>query len=236
MNLRQVFGGIPLAVKIVAVIFLGLSGYVGYQMYQIKKLERELVAETVRANNELARADSTHKVVMAQRDTIDAVTKLAVQEKIRADDLDKRLKRETRAKADLQIRIDSLVAVIQGATTEDTAGTRYGVFPPKHAEWLTIGAKVALPKPPGIGTIEITAVPDPVLIGVRQQCGPPDSRGVRQASVVVTGPRWATITLGALVQDPEVCMPQIAKKTSSKFKLGAIVGAGLVFLLNAVIP
>lgn len=236
MNLRQVFGGIPLAIKVVAVVFLGLSGYVGYQMYQIKKLERELVAETIRANNELARADSTHKLLMGQRDSTDAWTKLAVQEKIRADDLDKRLKRETRAKADLQIRIDSLVAVIRGATTEDTAGTRYGVFPPKHAEWLTIGAKVALPKPPGIGTIEITAVPDPILIGVRQQCGLPDTRGVRQASVVVTGPRWATVTLGALVQDPGVCMPQIVKKTSSKFKLGAIFGAAATLLIILAAP
>ncbi len=237
MNWRSVFGGIPLAIKIVAVVTLGLAGYVGVQMYKIKKLERELVAETLRANNELARADSTVKLLRSQKDSTDAWSKLAVQEKIRADDLDKRLKRETRAKADLQIRVDSLVEVIQGLpTTEDTLGTRTGVFPPTYSEPFTTSAKVVLPKPPARGSLELTIVMDPLNIGVRQQCLPPDGRGVRQASVVVTGPSWADVRLGALVQDPEVCMPQLTKKTSSKFKLGAVFGAAAVLLFSRLAP
>jgi hypothetical protein len=222
----------PLAAKFGIVVGVVMAGYIVALKAQNAHLTSQFVIETMRANNELAAKDSTRRVILAKNDTIHAWEKLTVQEKVRGDDLDKQLKRETRLKAALQLKVDSLVAVIQGKpTTEDSAGTRFGIFDAHQAPY-TVHAQVALPKPPAAGTMSMTVKLDSILVAVRAQCGAANAVGVRPAVILVEGPTWATLGIGNVTQSPEVCMPQLAPVNVAKshFKLGAAVGAGLVIL------
>lgn len=234
MNLRSMLGtlkSLSLTTKVAVAAAVVVGSYIGILRHQNHKLTRELQAETLRAYNAIAAADSTHLLTVAQGDSIKRWTRLAVQEEQRGDSLDRKLKQETRLRAALQLRVDSLVAVVQGtATSEDSNGVRHGAFEAYGAPF-NVKAQVDLPPPPLPGTMKLQIQLDPVKLALRAQCGPPDPRGIRRASVLVEGPSWASIELGALTQTPEVCMPQLSPKVQkSHFKLGAAIGAGLVLL------
>lgn len=221
------------------IIGVAMIAYIGVLKVSNARLAKALHEETVRANNEAARADTTRDV--AQRalswlqqtygDSIKAVERLVVQEKIKKDGLDAALKRESILKADLRIALDSLLTSLYGSpTTEDSAGNRSSVFDTTAAPF-TVHARVTLPKPPAPGimdTLKITV--QPLNLRIRAQCGPVVNRA-RAATLLVEQPKWVVVRLDSLKQDPDVCSVPPPARTLRNIGIGGVLGLALGFLL-----
>lgn len=187
-----------------------------------------------RANAE-ARADSSRdaaannaRLAKLLGDSLQAVERLVVQERIRADAIDRALGRVTQAHLALTATVRDLALrnVAGGPVTETPEGTRQADFRVRR-EPFTLFTRVSLERPPGAARMDTLDVKvDPIPIGPRLQC---DTQGtgpaaIRRATVLLTGPPWADLRVGPVQADPNVCNP--IQHGTPWFSLGLFGGLG----------
>ena len=172
-------------------------------------------AALLAASNAGAARDSTREVALANArvarllgDSLGLVEKRAQQVKQRADALDRALGRERVARFGAIAVVESLRQVAMAAVDSNAEGhgraVRVANFSVRHAPY-TIGAEVAVPAPPDSARIQLRIALDPIPIEARVSCARADPGGIRDATVSVSTPKWATVQLGTVEQSPEVC-------------------------------
>ena len=168
-----------------------------------------------------AAADSTRHIHMkdaALGDSLQLVERRAVQAEQKADALDRALALERVARDRLEVRIARLARVVRSDTLfiDRPAGTdeiRRAEFRLREAPY-TIGATVALPPPPGRGTMDVKVEVDTLGLELRLGCGPPNGLGVRRATASVVAPAWAAVRLDRVEQLPSVCARSSPEQSS----------------------
>lgn len=196
------------------------------------------------ASNEVARNDSSHRVLLRRvvevlGDSVQAVQRRVVQVLQKADDLDKALKLDRIAVATLTATVATLTTAVHAPPAHDSGGTRIAEVT-HRAVPFTIDARAELPPPPDSARWRFRVALDPIDLRLRLGCGRVDSFGIRPASVLLTGPTWAQLALGPAEQSPDLCpSPALAKPGVSRAKWFAIGGgtvAGLVELARLLFP
>jgi hypothetical protein len=190
----------------------------------------------LKASNAIAERDTSRAVSWrAQKvlgDSIAAVERLAVQKKLQTDELDQALHRAAVLITRLDAKIQDLnVHAAPGTATTEVNDVRSSTFhvdsTPYHVD-----AAVHLPKPPGLGTIDLAVRLDTVSLTPRLQCGSPVA-GVRPATILVETPKWLTTRIGTSAVDPSACNPQlIVRRDWSPWWLN-LISAGAGFWLGS---
>lgn len=214
-----------------AIVLLGVA--LAVQTYRLGRAETRAQHAALARDSAEAAADSTrgasarvHAVLGAE---LAAVQRRAVQQRQRADSLDRALGLERRARVLVELRADSLHAVATAAVTADSADSvrraRFEVREPPY----TATADVALPRPPATGRLSLRVGLDPAPLELRIGCGTARG-GIRPATVTAVGPRWLAFKLAAVEQDPAVCQAPAGlppKKKPLPWREGLILLLGL---------
>lgn len=223
MSIRRLaFLGIVLLVVALAV-----------QTWRLGRAEARAQVAALARDSAEASADSTRAVSARVQALLGAelvaVQRRAVQQQQRADGLDRALGLERRARVLVELRADSLQAEAMAAVTADSADSvrraRFEVREPPY----TATADVAIPRPPALGHLSLHVALDPARLEVRIGCGQA-REGVRQATVTAVGPRWLSLDLTSVEQDPAVCQAPMGlprKKKPLPWREGFIVVLGL---------
>ncbi|MBK8002393.1 MAG: hypothetical protein IPK12_00270 [Gemmatimonadetes bacterium] len=80
-----------------------------------------------------------------------------------------------------------------------------------------------------MGQLSLRVGLDPARLELRIGCGAP-SGGIRPATVTAVGPRWLSLELASVEQDPAVCQAPAGLRTKKKplpWREGVIVVLGL---------
>lgn len=229
---------------------------VGFLVVKVRLLER--ARDRAQAHVQQLQLDSTNAIARADttrllfQDSLRGVTHLVEQLQVESNARLVAKNREATARADLQLRVDSLQATLAGVTSEDSAGVRHATLAfdslPFH-----LRAQLEVPPPPAPTRAAILLSLEPARGTLELAC-----RG-REASAQFVGPPWLDLTLERIQQDPRVCAPvQTAAKHPSVVgavvrgaligaaaggvvrqqlddaALGALIGAGLELLVLAV--
>lgn len=173
--------------------------------------------------------DTTRRVTLALGVLAEGtalVQRRVVQTEQRADSLDRALRLERKARAEVVGQSDSLMVerVISatplnshGLPADDTL--RFGFY----REPYRVGVKVALrPLPPQLA---VAIQQDPVPMGFRLQCGPRNEFGVRSALLSATAPDWFRLDLRSLEQTPDLCNPKPGKSWFHDWRTWTLLGA-----------
>lgn len=226
--------GVGLGAALAGLLWIGTGLYsCGAQRARDAAAERIRSAD-LRADSIAAAADTTRVIY---RDSLQLVTRRAVQAEVEKDRIDRALGLERRVTSTLSLVIDSLRTQRYAAVDVDSADARHASWHVREEPW-TADIEVVLPTPPDSATLRLALALDPVGVTVRVGCGrAPAGGGVRPAEVAVEGPLWARLELSGVVLDPEVCSPAFAAprgpSRSRWFAAGAIAGAaGVLWLLR----
>ena len=219
--------------RVALLALLLLAGAVALQTWRLDRAEARAQGAALARDSAEAAADSTRAVSARVQTTLGAefaaVQRRAVQQRQRADSLDRALGLERRARVLVELRADSLLTVATEAVTADSADSvRRARFEVREAPY-TATAEVALPRPPASGNLSLRVGLDPAPLEVRIGCGPARD-GIRPATVTAVGPRWLSLHLTSIEQDPTVCqappgLPR--KKKSLPWREGLILLLGL---------
>jgi len=203
---------------------------VGLLFAQNASLKREIIRKDLALDTQEALIDTTR--VRALGDSLLLAERRAVQLQVERDSLDKALDIETRVRIGIQVALNDLVVDTRAGVTETPEGVRESTFQGYQLPYAW-DATVALPKPPGEGTMALRVSLDPIVLSGRVACGDaPDGRRVRPASVFIVSPTWADVTLSGLEQDPDVCNPNLFDTPRHTLRnLGVGVGVGLLISL-----
>ena len=202
---------------LLGIVLLGVA--LAVQTWRLGRAEtRAQVAALARDSAEAA-ADSTRAVSARAQAVLSAeltaVQRRAVQQGQRADSLDRALGLERRARLLVEVRAESLLAVATAAVTADSADSvrraRFEVREPPY----TATADVALPRPPATGRLSLRVGLDPAPLELRIGCGAPRD-GVRPATITAVGPRWLSLKLASVEQDPAVCQAPVGMRPKKK--------------------
>jgi len=128
---------------------------------------------------------------------------------------------------------DSLTAVARGKAEEADGPApdpvRRARFAVRQAPY-TVAAEVALPVPPDTATMSVHVALDELQLEARIGCAPANASGIREATVSMTGPKWAAIRLDRVEQSPELCAsPALSSRGTGHSWLAGIpivAGAG----------
>lgn len=167
-------------------------------------------------------------------DGLTAEQRRSVQAKQTNDSLDRALKLERKAHADVTGHVATAVVADSGlrVTAAADTSTRKAPFEIRQ-EPYTIKGTVELPAPPASGTLHLTIVQDPVSIDFRLHCGQRSASGIRPASLTATAPDWFHLKIGEVSQDPSVCNPPSAPARAWRTSWTTLAGlrdrAGLWF-------
>lgn len=230
VGVAKVFGGFwPKAALVGVVLALTVIGVLRTENAHLRRQRWE--AQLARINAE-ARADTTRWVY---GDSLRVVERMLVQEAIARDEIDRALRRETRAKASLRVQLDSMNLTATAPVIEDSAaGIRTAEFD-LVSEVLTAKAHVVLPPPPAPGQMDLHIRFEPIHLGVRIQCQEASAARPRSGAVAVTAPQWAKITLDEVTAEPDVCSPPLERKKGGNTLFGVLLGAvgavGAILLL-----
>jgi hypothetical protein len=193
----------------VCAVILAALGVFWWQRHTIAALRREAAAAALANSNTIAAHDTTRRLALPRGvlpDSLAAVQRLVTQLRQESDALDRALGLERTARLDLTATVRALRASAtgHGPVTAGAGGALSQTFDVDSAPYH-VRAAVTLAPPPATGSIDLAVRLDPITIAPRLGCGPADAHGIRPASVTVVGPAWATITVGAVEQAPEVC-------------------------------
>ncbi|MGE3795689.1 MAG: hypothetical protein AB7I38_17435 [Dehalococcoidia bacterium] len=213
------------------IVLLGVA--LAVQTYRLGRAEVRAQVEALARDSAEAAADSTRassaRVQAVLGAELAAVQRRAAQQQQRADSLDRALGLERRARVVVELRADSLQALATAAVTADSADSvRRARFEVREAPY-TATAAVALPRPPAAGSLSLRVGLDPAPLELRIGCGPA-REGIRPATVTAVGPRWLSLKLATIEQDPAVCQAPAGlprKKKSLPWREGAILLLGL---------
>jgi len=219
--------------SLVVLALLLLAGAVALQTWRLDRAEARAQVAALARDSAEASADSTRAVSARTQALLgaelSAVQRRAVQQRQRADSLDRALGLERRARVRVELRADSLQAVATAAVTADSAdGVRRSRFEVREPPY-TATADVALPRPPATGSLSLRVGLDPAPLEVRIGCAAPRG-GIRPATVTAVGPRWLALELASVEQDPAVCQAPAGlprKKKPLPWKEGLILLLGL---------
>lgn len=185
-------------------MFLLLAGVASVQTCRLDAAKVRAGQLALRADSLEAAADTTHALnLRILGDTMSAFQRRVIQERQRADDLDKALKLERIARVAARLEVSELRAALSAPVTE-LEGVRSGTFSLRE-EPYTIAATATLPPPPSQGTLGVSITLDPLTMRLRLSCGPTNTDGIRPALVTMFTPRWATVVLDSVSQAPELC-------------------------------
>jgi hypothetical protein len=161
------------------------------------------------------------------RKVADSYLKSAVQEKLRADSLDKKLKLQPKAKMQVEVKLPPVLgdAKVVGSKTDSVSHTyEYGVIDKFLSGNITarVFADTTTPR------VSYDLRFNPFLIDVRLGCSG------RYASVAVTPPKEITMGIANVEQDPSICNARLVetkKKSHAKlwFGLGLVGGAFIAY-------
>jgi hypothetical protein len=182
------------------------------------------VANALALDSTQAMADYTRRVY--QGDHVRQERRI-VQAKLSRDSVDKQLKRTTTLLARLTAQVKPIDTVLVSQVTEDN-NVRQARFQ-THTPPYTIEATAVLPPPPQQADLNLRIRLDPARLVMRSQCGQP-VRGIRPATLMITGPQWLTFTVDSAQQEPLFCNSQIAKQMHGGGYY-AVRGAGLAAVL-----
>lgn len=219
--------------ELVVLALVILAGAVALQTWRLGRAEARAQLAALARDSAEAVADSTRAASARVQAVLGAelagVQRRAVQQRQRADSLDRALGLERRARVQVELRADSLHAVATAAVTADSADSvrraRFDVREPPY----TATADVALPRPPGSGSLSLRVGLDPAPLELRIGCGAPRG-GIRPATVTAVGPRWLAFELASVEQDPAVCQAPAGlprKKKPLPWREGLILLLGL---------
>lgn len=177
-----------------------------------RALQNAFMADSIRAALDTTRIVN-EKALKVLGDSLTAYERLAVQTKIEQDKLDKALKRTTAVNIKLTAQLDSVRSTGTAVVTETptpivdstaptptirSAAFQLDTFP------IHITAKVKLPTPPGVGSVDWLVRFDPIRQEIRVQCGKAVGK-VRPVSIVAIGHKGITFDFGQPVADTDVC-------------------------------
>lgn len=197
-------------------VLVALLLYVGTLNLQLASVTRQRDAERWRVDLLEAARDTTRLRLVRTRDSLLRVfQRRVIQEKQRADALDRALGLERRLRVAASVRFDSALAQVAGTPTiADSDGDRSSQFHLRQPPY-TVDATAVLPPPPEQGRLVVAVRLDPLPLSLRIGCGPA-VRGVRPATASLVVPPWATVVLDSLSQAPEVCLSPLAQTPPKK--------------------
>jgi hypothetical protein len=210
-----------------------LAGAVALQTWRLDRAEARAQLAALARDSAEAAADSTRAASVRVQTVLGAelaaVQRRAIQQRQRADSLDRAVGLERRARVLVELRADSLHAVATAAVAADSADSvrraRFDVRKPPY----TATADVAIPRPPASGWLSLRVGLDPAPLELRIGCGPP-REGIRPATVTAVGPRWLSLELASVEQDPAVCQAPVGLPRKTKplpWREGLILILGL---------
>lgn len=223
-------------VAVLAVLLAAL----GFQSCRLRQEQQRVGQALLRADSLEAAGDSTRAVSsnaltalrQMTRDSLTAVERRVIQEKQRADALDRALGRERIAKVGLLATVDSLKVVASSIVdTTSPEGTRFLAFQIDTTPYRGT-ANVTLP-PTTPPTMDLRLALDPIPLQLRLGCGDPVN-GIRPATATALGPAWASLRLDSLSQSPDLCQSPALRPRRSSWPwvaLGAALATGVRLLL-----
>lgn len=171
--------------------------------------------------NAIARADSTHHVTVAVRDSlgrvrdsVDVAYRRAQQLELKALQLSDSLRIQRAVTAQLTIAVDTLRTRVAAAVTSDSSGTRYASA---HAVQgpITVDVDVAMP-PHDSARFGIVASVTPPVIDIDAGCRDAPAGGIRSGYLAASAADgWGTVTIGRVAFTPDVCnaIPRLIEPT-----------------------
>jgi hypothetical protein len=196
--------------------------------------ELALEASNVRAERDSTRlvGAGSERVQRLLRDSLQLAERLVIQKTQRQDELDRALRRERIARYSASVSSDSLAAVARGQVTTSSAESvrtvRRASFHIRQVPY-TLTAEVALPQAPDTGVMAVQVLLDTMHLEARVGCAAPDPNGIREATVSVTGPRWATLAFERVEHSPELCAsPALARERRRSPWPAIAIGTGAV--------
>lgn len=204
----------------------GAALAIGILLVRIQLLERardraeaQARKERLGRRNAEARADTTRTIF---QDSLAGRTRLVEQLQVESHARLQAKNREAMARADLELRFDSLVAVVHAPTTEDSAGVRSTEFMLDSVP-LHMRALVQVPAPPSPARWDVAAWLDPARLTLELAC----EKDVARADLV--GPPWLKVQLDRIQQDPRICSPPVQTRLKAhRLGFGAGVGLGVI--------
>ena len=165
-------------------------------------------------------------------DSLQVVSRRAVQTAQRADALDRAIGVERVMRDRLQARIVGLNATVRSETVLTAAhdAVRRGTFVVREAPY-TARAEVELPAAPEVGRMRLHIQLDTLGMEVRVGCGARDAAGVRAATATVIAPKWVEVQLARVEQGVGVCSPMPSTPSLIARMIGRVgvsVGYGVV--------
>lgn len=226
---RPTLPATSLATRLMLGLVLVLALVLAFQSWRLRRAyeaagQLALEADTLRASRDTTR-------VLQLQESLRVVQRQVVQRVPQVDALDKQLRLQRLALAQLQLEIHELRASVTSSTPtreDSSTGARQAHFDVRQAPY-TVAADVALPRPPAPGQLEIQVRVDSAQLELRLGCSRADAAGIRSAQATVAGPPWLPLRLGRVEQSPDLCQsPALAKGSAPPWwhRLVPRVGAG----------
>jgi hypothetical protein len=190
--------------------------------------ERRAAASALRSDSLEAVADTTRMIVIRGMNKI--FERRVVQERQRADSVDRLLRRERIARVGVEVRVRAMDTIISGHVQADAQDSiRSAQVGPVYQPPYTVAIHAALPRPPAEAVFRIAVALDSIPLHLRLGCGDARQDGIRQATASVEAPAWASIRLHTVSQSPDLCAsPALQKKPKRRWPwlvAGLVVGA-----------
>lgn len=221
---------VPLWAKVATVVLLVLAARLAYLEWQLERARSDVRELALRTDSLEAELDTTRLVLLSADSQVATWQRRAVQTELERDSIDRALKLRpvVRIAAKVDPKPDTATATV---ALEDSMRVSSHFDRPAyqaHVEVTIIrdSARIAL-------VVDVK----PILLEVRVGCGGAGTSAghIRTASVALSAPAWATVELGRLEQDPDVCNAELQPnepgwKTPAKVLAGVGVGviAGLL--------
>lgn len=169
--------------------------------------------------NLLAIGDTTR---LRFADSLRGVTRLVEQLRVESHVRLAARNREAAARADLELRLDSIRAIVHAPSTEDSAGVRHTVITLDSVP-LHLQVTLEIPPPPQPARAAIAAQLDPASLTLELAC----VGDVAHADAV--GPTWLRLQLVRVQQSPAVCIPARPVPMSRRpSPIGAVLRGGAI--------
>ena len=177
--------------------------------YRRQALRNALVADSVLAIADTSRAEAW------------GFERRAIQAERARDSLDRALKRSTVVRGVVRI-VTPPDTIVLSAPVDSTANDslRFGRFVGYQRPYHVV-ADVMLPRPPGIGSLNLAIVSDTAQFGLRVQCGE-KVRGIRPATLVLEPPDWMVAQIDSAQVTPLACNEAAVR--AMRWSLGGSVG------------
>ena len=229
-----------LANKWRAMGWIGMALFLVIQEYALCAERRRAANLALGVVNERAAHDTTRTVALENTnvahllgDTLAMFEKRVVQARQERDAMDRALRTERIARYAMEAQVRTLQRDSVPAGQDTTLdGTRRAVFNIRDAPY-DVHAEVEMPPGPDTARLSVRVRMDPLRLAVRLMCAPPDSNGIRAASITAETLPWAKVRFDQVEQSPELCAsPALAKRGGGPGHLGftpLVIGAGRVF-------